>query len=104
MPNPPNNLEVVGNESTRELCAKLLAKEFLNVPEIAYELRAYALEALLPTLSLGMEHLSIEIQKKGLEMSAESENKNNLELAPAAEKSDGPPFHPINWLGNFYFF
>lgn len=91
-----DQFEIKGDETVREMTTKMLAKEFLNVPESAYDLRAYALESILPSLSLALENLSVEVTKRGIE--------NDLAVgmdmaAPAAEKAEGPAFNPINWLG-----
>lgn len=71
-----NSLWLSDDDSVRDMTTKLLVQEFLTVPEESFELRAYALEKVLPCLSVALEHLSLEISR--------SDKK----------------FSPINWLGN----
>ncbi len=63
------------DDSVRVMATKLLVQEFLHVPEESFEIRAYALEKVLPCLSVALEHLSLELSR--------SDKK----------------FSPINWLG-----
>lgn len=85
--------------SLRDLTTRLLAKEYLDAAESNLELRAYALENILPSLTLAMENLSVEVQKRGID----SLPLGGPQVAPAAEKPFGTvdeiSFNPLNWLG-----
>lgn len=68
-------LLISDDDSVRDMATKLLVQEYLTVPEESFELRAYALEKVLPCLSVALEHLSLEMLRSDRKLS------------------------PINWLG-----
>jgi hypothetical protein len=71
-----DTLLISDDDSVRDMATKLLVQEYLTVPEESFELRAYALEKVLPCLSVALNQLSLEISRSDKKLS------------------------PINWLGN----
>ncbi len=90
---PQQPASIKDRSSLRDLTTRLLAKEYLDATESSLELRAYALENILPPLTVAIENLSVEVHKRG------------MMVAPAAEKAigadDDPSFDPLNWLGKY---
>jgi hypothetical protein len=87
-----NAIKESSNDTVREMTVKMLAKEFLAASEISYDLRAYQLEKVLPTLALALEGLCIQVEKRHLA-------GEPADVAPAAENAKAGNFNPINWLG-----
>ncbi|KAJ3045424.1 EF-hand calcium-binding domain-containing protein 5 [Rhizophlyctis rosea] len=120
------------DEEIREMAIAALANDFLNVPEMSLDVRAYMVETTLPTLVLALERLLKEVGKRGMtEMpepsTAEPKNPGKVEeswtpsreadigqkggmMARAAEEygvqADKPPdtsFDAVNWLAQYLY-
>ncbi|KAI8821360.1 uncharacterized protein EV422DRAFT_496010 [Fimicolochytrium jonesii] len=111
---PPSLLD----SQIRDTAIKALANDFLNVPEIDLELRAYIVETTLPTLIIGLEKLLKEVERRDLvgnEDPQPSSKPSRWEIddpnaaAEAAEETnvevDKPrdQFDSINWLAQFLY-
>ncbi|KAI8929228.1 hypothetical protein BC831DRAFT_6174 [Entophlyctis helioformis] len=107
----------------RELAITAIANQFLDVPEVNLEMRAFLVQTTLPTVVLALERLLMEIERRNVQQPAETEADAGRHQsagsrggeagtsAPAAEldtvdvQLDKPQekFDAINWLAQHLF-
>ncbi|KAJ3162811.1 EF-hand calcium-binding domain-containing protein 5 [Geranomyces michiganensis] len=96
----------------RNAALTALADDFLAVPDMDLDMRAYMVETALPTLLFALEKLLREVERRQLVGGPEDPQKEEggQELAKAADngleaQSDKPQdqFDSINWLAQFLY-
>ncbi|KAJ3177710.1 EF-hand calcium-binding domain-containing protein 5 [Geranomyces variabilis] len=96
----------------RNAALSALADDFLAVPDMDLEMRAYMLETALPTLLFALEKLLREVERRKLVGGSEDPERQGggQQLAKAADdglepQNDKPKdqFDSINWLAQFLY-
>ncbi|KAJ3023323.1 EF-hand calcium-binding domain-containing protein 5 [Thoreauomyces humboldtii] len=103
----------------RDAATRALATNFLNVPDLDLDVRAYMVETTLPTLIYALEKLLREVERRNLIPTETGELKPSRETFAGGRTADAAPaadgaivdqpdkpveqFDAINWLAQFLY-
>ncbi|EGF82528.1 hypothetical protein BATDEDRAFT_86689 [Batrachochytrium dendrobatidis JAM81] len=107
------------SELSQNIAISAIAEQFLDVPEVSLEMRAYLVQTTLPTVVLSLEKLIIEVERRknlecdGIDKSLKNECSRSIELADSQTTLDDATnmqydlpkdrFDALNWLAQHLF-